>query len=271
MWSASLTWSPQASRPATPRRSSLRFSQLLAGAQTPTVSPARSRGGLRGAASAVARALTAIATSYQEARRRVRFEEDRPVDPEPLELARGGRRAVDGELREDPTQDRGELVAVRRSEGNQDAGVVRQAIDNEVPVGRQRVEAGLRGDLGAELLRKMAGEEVRQPGEADLVALEGARRGRHLVPADVLGRLRARLAVGRKSVERRIVHPDPDREAFRREERRIRRGEVRDLGLDDRERQRTIEWREQVVRPGVGRDHHLGGAVDVAVVEGDLR
>src|SRR5438128_6948543 len=167
-----------------PRRSSLRFSQLLAGATTPTVSPSRRRAGLRGASSP-----PFIATSYEEARHRVRFEEDRAVDPETLDLGDGRGSTVDDELREDPAEDRGELEGMGGAQGDQDVGLVWQAIDDEIPIRRQRVEAGLRHDLRAEMARQVARQEVGQPGEARLVPGERPGRGRRLVAADVLGRL----------------------------------------------------------------------------------
>src|SRR4051794_13256305 len=185
MWSPSLTVRPQASRPATPRSSSLRFSHGLAGATTATVSPSRRRRGLRGGSSAAV-----IEGSYEEARRRVRFEQDRTVDRESLDLAGRWRHAVDDELRQDPAEDRRELVAVGGGEDDMDAGHVWQAVDDEIAVGRERVEAGLCHDLRTEVLRQVGGEEVRQAAEPDLVALEGPRRRRDLVAADVLRGLR---------------------------------------------------------------------------------
>ena len=56
-------------------------------------------------------------------------------------------------------------------------------------------------------------------------------------PADVLGRLRPGLAVGREAVEARLVHPDPDREPIRREVLGSRAGVVGHLLLGDRQRQ----------------------------------
>src|SRR6185369_99985 len=168
-WSPSLSVRPHASSAATPRSSSLRFSQLLAGATIATVSPSRRRRGLRGAARSSGRSL--IRDSYEKARDRVRLEQDRPVDREPFQLAGRRGRAVDDELRQDPAEDRRELVAVGGAEDDQDAGRLGQAVDDEVPVRRHRVQAGLRVDLGPEMLGQVALEEVGQAPEADLVAL----------------------------------------------------------------------------------------------------
>src|SRR5258708_6961719 len=137
MWAPSLTFRPQASRLAIPRKSSLRFSQLLAGATIPTVSPSCRRGGLRGAA----------------------------WPPEPGDLRGRCGAAVDDELAQDPADDRGELERVGRAEGDEDVRLVRQAIDDEVAVGRQGVQAGLRRDLRPEMARQVALQEIGQPGE----------------------------------------------------------------------------------------------------------
>src|SRR3954451_962797 len=155
---------------------SLRFSQLLAGAQPPSVSPGRRRPGLRGASTGLL-----IEASYEEARRGVRFEEDRAVDPEAADLSGRRRLAVHRDLGEDPAEDGRELVAMRRAERDEDAGVIGEPVDDEVAVRRHRVQARLRGDLRSELLGQVTREERRQAVEADLVSFEAPRRGRDLV------------------------------------------------------------------------------------------
>jgi hypothetical protein len=151
-----------------------------------------------------------------------------------------------------------------RAKGEGHAGVIGQPIDDEVAVRGQRVETGLRVDLGPEHAGQVLLQEPGQPGEADLVPLVGPRGRRHLVATDVLGRLGTGLAVRREAVERRVVHPDPDREAVGREGLRVGCREVRDLGLDDRERQSPVEGGEQVVRPGIGGKDHPRCAMDRA-------
>ena len=89
-------------------------------------------------------------------RRRLRFEEDRPVDAEGPELAGRRRLAVEAQLGRDAPEDRGVLEPVGRAEEDRDARGVGQPVDDEVPVRGQRVEAGLRVDV-----RPDGGRQVR--------------------------------------------------------------------------------------------------------------
>src|SRR3954451_17383361 len=176
--SPSRTRRPHASSAATPRRSSLRFSQLLAGATTPTRSPSRRRRGLR-----TGPRSSRVTPSDQEARHGMLLEEDRPIDPEPAELRLGHARPVDDALREDPAEDRRELVAVGGPEDDLDAGHVRQSVDDEVAIRGHRVEARPREQLGHGLAGQVALEEAHEPLVARLVPTEGAARRRGLVAA----------------------------------------------------------------------------------------
>ena len=90
--------------------------------RTPTVSP-----GADGAACAGRdrRRSRFIVTSYEEARRGVRLEEDRPVDPGTARSRRPTASRRRRELRQDPPEDRRELVGMGRAEGDEDARAAR--------------------------------------------------------------------------------------------------------------------------------------------------
>ena len=134
------------------------------------------------------------------------------------ELGCRRRRAVDAQLGQDPADDRGELEAVRRAQA------------------RPRRRAGRAGDRrrspdpgsacrGTSWCRwagraRPAGARARKAStRANAASSRSNVRsvGIDRLAAAILGGLRARLAVGREAVERRLVHPDPDREAVRRE------------------------------------------------------
>ena len=57
--------------------------------------------------------------SDHEARRRIGLEEDRPIDPESLDLGRRWRGAVDDQLGEDPADDRAELEGMGGAQGDE--------------------------------------------------------------------------------------------------------------------------------------------------------
>ena len=132
-------------------------------------------------------------------------------------------------------------------------------VDDEVAVRRQRVQAGPgTGTARPAIAGRWASRNAVTRAQRLVVALERPRRRRHRPPADVLADLRARVAVGREAVERRLVHPDPDREPVLVEQPRVAaRREPADLLLGHGERQVRAQRLEQVVRPGVGREHDL--------------
>ena len=110
------------------------------------------------------------------------------------------------------------LNAVGRAEQDDDARRLGHPVDDEVAVRRQRVQAGLRVDLGCRARAgrwrpRKARRRASAPSSRSNVRVVRRRR----LAAAVLGGLRAGLAVGREAVEGRVVHPDPDREAVRRE------------------------------------------------------
>ncbi len=152
-------------------------------------------------------------------------------------------RTVDAELRQDAAEDRCELEAVGRTECDHDPGFAGQSIDDQVPVGRQRVQTGLRIDRRSDRPGEMTRQERLRSSEGRLVPVECTSVRIDRISAAVLGRLRAGLAVRREAVEARFVHPDPDREAVGREGRRVGAGEVGHLLLGDGQRQAPVERR----------------------------
>src|SRR6185436_2381229 len=109
---------------------------------------------------------------------------------------------------------------MRRAERDDHAGMLRQSIEHEVAIGRERVQARLRrnGLAGA---RKAAAHEAFDPAEAVRIGEEVAGARSRLVAADVLADLRPRAPIAGKTVEGWLIQPDPDREAPRRERRRV--------------------------------------------------
>ena len=151
-----------------------------------------------------------------------------------------------------------------------DARRIGQPIDHEVTIRRERVEAGPGVDRWAQGAGQVALHERRHPLERRLVPLERPGRGRGRRAAEVLGDLWTGLAIRREAVEARFVLPDPDREPVRGKRARIRAGEVGHLLLRDLEREAAVEVREELVGPGIGRDHDSRRPVRRAVLGGNL-
>ena len=131
----------------------------------------------------------------------MRLEQDGPIDPERAQLRRRGCRPVRGELGGDPTKDRGELEAMAGAQRDDDAGLVGQAVDDEVTIRRQRVQARLGVDRRAQRTREMALQEPGDATERGLVTLERAAIRVDRLAAAVLGRLWPGLAVRREAVD----------------------------------------------------------------------
>ena len=148
-----------------------------------------------------------------------------------------------------------------RTECDHDPGFAGQSVHDQVPVGRQRVETGLRVDRRSDRRGEMTGQERLHACEGGLVPGECTSVRIDRISPAVLGGLRARLAVGREAVEARFVHPDPDREPIGCEGRGIRAGEVGHLLLGDGQRQAAVERGEELVRPGVGGEDDPARAV----------
>ena len=83
----------------------------------------------------------------------------------------------------------------------------------------------------------------------------------------VLGGLDRRLAVAGEAVERRLVHPDPQRHPVRREVLGPLGREVRRLLERHRQRDLVADAGEHLVGPGVGADDHAPAGVRRAVLD----
>src|SRR5215210_9329215 len=95
----------------------------------------------------------------------------RTVQPERLDGESG--LSLQGQLREDASDQAGELVRVARPDGDGDLGVLRQRVDHEVLVRRDRVQARLRVQLGPEKARDVPAKEVAVALDAYGIRLEG--------------------------------------------------------------------------------------------------
>ena len=152
-----------------------------------------------------------------------------------------------------------ELEAMGGTERDADLLASGHVIDDEVAVGRQRVEARRRARW-TEAVAQQLPHEQRQPVFHASVGLERPRVGIGLRPATVLRGLdRVEMAVDRKAVVARVVHPDPHREAPGLQIGVVAR-EVRHLLAGHRERDRVAERREQPVDPCVRTDDDAAGA-----------
>ncbi len=170
------------------------------------------------------------------------------VAGQPDDVVAGG--PVDGQLGEDLAEHAGELEPVGGAQPDHRPFVAGDMVEDELPVGGHRVQAGpllddRPGGAGEELLL-----EPDQPLPVRRVGVERAvvpgRRG----PADVLADLHPRPVDVGEPVERRVVHPDPHRH-------RAELGggvEVRHLLLGDHEVHRPAQPGDDLVGPGVGGD-----------------
>ncbi len=104
--------------------------------------------------------------------------EDGPVDGEGREL--GIAAAVERQLREHLTEGRSELESMTGADCHQHLGMAWDGIDDEVTVGRQRVQASLDARLGPDRSRKIPLAPGAYALEAVGVRLERARLGSRL-------------------------------------------------------------------------------------------
>src|SRR6478736_8981800 len=125
-------------------------------------SPARNLryGGTEGRSAQTAARTVRQTGSDHPGRGGVGLEQDRSIDPESLEIAGRWRRPVDEQLGHDPAEDRGELEAVRGPERDDHARRLGQAIDHEIAIRGEGVQAGLGVDRRAERARQMARNEA---------------------------------------------------------------------------------------------------------------
>ena len=137
-----------------------------------------------------------------------------------LELVRGRGRAVERQLGQDPPEHRRELERVGRAQGDQDAGRpgTRSSTKSRsgVSVYRQVFDADGSTAIARQVPREEGATRARASSSRSKVRVAGVTAGRRRPgrPSGPGGR-------SREAVERRLVHPDPDREAIRREERRV--------------------------------------------------
>jgi hypothetical protein len=97
--------------------------------------------------------------------------------------------AVEGEVGQEPAEQRGELEAVRGAEGDQDPLVAGERAEHEVAVGGQGVQAGGGGQVRTGRGGQAGAQEAGQPSGRGRVGLEPAGPGGDLAAADVLGGL----------------------------------------------------------------------------------
>ena len=163
--------------------------------------------------------------------------------------------AVQGQLAQDPPQEAGELVAVPRTHRHQDGRMLWQGPQDEVPIRRQGVEAG----LGGQLRPQEAGDVGRQPLVQDplphRIRLEGAGLRRHRRAGRIDARLGGHLPVDREAVDVFLLFPDEDGEALGRELLQVGRGVVGDLLLGHGEGQGTPHRSQELLGPGPRGDH----------------
>src|SRR3954451_18259444 len=137
----------------------------------------------------------------------------------------------------------------------QNAGVIRQAVEDEVAIGSERVKAGFGIDDRSQCPGDMSTQEVADPAQRRLVRFEGAGLGRHLLAPGILPRLGAGLTEYGKAVEAGVVHPDPDGETAGLEILRPRAGKVGYLLLSDGQWQAVTEGSQRCVGPCPGGHH----------------
>ena len=201
----------------------------------------------------------------------VGLEQDRPIDPE---FARVRRPTASPRRRpssaEDPTEDRGELEPVRRRRARRRRpGASGSAIDDEVAIRRERVQAGLRVDRRAERARQMGRHEALDAREGRLVPLERPVVRLDRLAAAVLGGLRSGLAVRREAVEA-TARPSRSRPGSGPGAKAAGSGQAKYVTCSlVTSGQPPVECGEQLVRPGVGGEDDPPGPM-VAVGGLDL-
>jgi hypothetical protein len=185
----------------------------------------------------------------------------------------GIRRPGGHQIGEDPAERGRELERVSRTQSDGDGRMSGHRIDDEVPVRRQRVQARHRVRRGADA-GQQAGHEPRQPGQRPRIGLERPPGRRRAYTTAVLSRLNQRatpaLGIGRKAVERWIVHPDPHGQPVGAEVLRSRRREVGHLLAEHRQGQRCTEMGEQIVRPRVRGENDAARSDGPAPIDGHV-
>ncbi len=148
-----------------------------------------------------------------------------------------------------------------RTYRQRNVGLLRQAAQHEVTVGRQVVETRLGIQTLAQHRRYVLRQKRLRPRQRRRIGLEAARLRRHPLAADVLGHLRPRLAKDRKAIIRWFIHPDPHRKAVGHEVGRVGRAIIGHLLLGNRQVQPSAEVGQDVVRPRPGGHDQMPAAV----------
>ncbi len=179
------------------------------------------------------------------------------------------RAAIDCKIAEDAPDDRREFERVSRADRDVHVRVFGERIDDEIAIGGQRVEARFHQMLGTERARKYLRDELAHSPRDIRIGFESARVGVDGFAAGILRNLHRGLAENRKAVERRIVHPNPNRKCRRVERTQVPRRKIHGLLFGYFERNRDVELAECTRTPRTGSDNERPRVIALAVFQRD--